>query len=458
MINDDGDEDRLELMRHPHAVPLEVETGSYFVEFPLEFLQFGQWSLVSSFNWFRGEDILILEARSALYGARDACVRIRPLGYVFPKNCTRNNSIMSQSWFLRAMRLFGSHEGFGNMRLASGTGIFRAPLGLDLPCQEGGAPACRVLGSLTKNIERTTVFSTPSALRPRRKDNDSGESNGHTQDKKLRQRAKLRVMVDHFLNGTSGEITLHEGRALRTQAAAQQYREASCRTVHGRRAAPRRHEVGGITDASLPRAVADRSSACPAHRFSTQGLGGISRQARRTKRVVWWCGRLWYWTSPGDASRRWLFFSFSGAGGALPFQRFVGLTPSGHCATQSTHDAAYVVPHLHQRNYHKDCKKTLASFLTLCGCLTHQIAGHWKSQCDARGAPLHQLVSRGETQRKASGPGGPSHSLPDTSLRTKHRSSWKVTVEDNIVSTSVRQKQHIRCRSPRISGTRKGDD
>ena len=119
---------------------------------------------------------------------------------------------------------------------------------------------------------------------------------------------------------------------MRTQAAAQQYRNASCRTEHGRRAAPRRHEV--ISDASLPRTVADRSSACPAHRSSTQGLGGISRQARRTKRVLWWCGMLWYWTSPSDASVG--SFSFAGTGGALPFQRIVGLTPSGHCATQST--------------------------------------------------------------------------------------------------------------------------
>ena len=39
---------------------------------------------------------------------------------------------------------------------------------------------------------------------------DSEESDRHAMDKKLRQRARLRVMVDHLLSDTSGSITLLE--------------------------------------------------------------------------------------------------------------------------------------------------------------------------------------------------------------------------------------------------------
>ena len=75
-FNDD-DDDRLELLRHPRAIPSGFEIVKEFVEVPRDFLFLQRWSLVSSFKWIRDEGILILEARSALYAARDACVRVR---------------------------------------------------------------------------------------------------------------------------------------------------------------------------------------------------------------------------------------------------------------------------------------------------------------------------------------------------------------------------------------------
>ena len=58
-----------------------------------------------------------------------------------------------------------------------------------------------------------------------REESDSEETDRHAKGKKLRQPARLRVMVDHLLNGISGSITPLEWRVLRTQAAAHQYRD-----------------------------------------------------------------------------------------------------------------------------------------------------------------------------------------------------------------------------------------
>ena len=76
-FDDDDDDDRLELLRHPRAIPSGFEIVKEFVEVPCEFLLIGHWSPVSSFGWFRAEDTLVLEARSSLYAARDACVRVQ---------------------------------------------------------------------------------------------------------------------------------------------------------------------------------------------------------------------------------------------------------------------------------------------------------------------------------------------------------------------------------------------
>ena len=76
MATDDDDDVRLELLCHPLAIPSGFEIVKGFVQVPHDFLLFEHWSLVSSFRWFR-EDILFLEARSALHAARDACARVR---------------------------------------------------------------------------------------------------------------------------------------------------------------------------------------------------------------------------------------------------------------------------------------------------------------------------------------------------------------------------------------------
>ena len=71
-FNDEDDEDRLVCVRC-----LEVlRSSKEFVEFLRDFLLFEHWSPVS-FRKFRAQEILFLEARSALYAARDACVRLR---------------------------------------------------------------------------------------------------------------------------------------------------------------------------------------------------------------------------------------------------------------------------------------------------------------------------------------------------------------------------------------------
>ena len=142
--------------------------------------------------------------------------------------------------------------------------------------------------------------------------------------KKLRQRARRRVMVDHLLSGTSGSIALLERRALRTQAAAHQYRDVlyhfmticlekslllttpaagrQCSgdllqsIAQGWGVASRGHQTVCIVSASLPTVLTCRYSSSPAHDTGSQRVEKSHAKAKQTNHIRWSSGKLCHWT------------------------------------------------------------------------------------------------------------------------------------------------------------------
>ena len=144
-------------------------------------------------------------------------------------------------------------------------------------------------------------------------DTDSEESDRHN--------ARLRVLVDHLLSGTSRSITLLERRALRTQAAAHQDRDVLSRFMTicsesslllkkpsaGRPCGTysnqlymdgEQHQVGTQIIASLMHHFPE---------YSRTGTHRLPRTARarkvwrhlipgqKARHICWSCGKLWQW-------------------------------------------------------------------------------------------------------------------------------------------------------------------
>ena len=194
--------------------------------------------------------------------------------------------------------------------------------------------------------------STPSTLRPGWKATPTAKRATDTQKgKKLRQRARPRVMVDHLLSSTGESITLLKRRALRSQAAAQQYWDALSRFMKFCSERSLLFETPAQVDMLWPLTPTsctwmESSITSPAQGTGSQRMEkSHPRQDKQSTSV----GRVGSFVSEldqeRDDSRRWPLSV--GSCDVLSSQRVACSPTTRHCPIQSTHDEGLVSSHFY---------------------------------------------------------------------------------------------------------------